>query len=72
MSLKRKLQRAALRKLGPEFAHATMIIVDRKDGRYAWAVQCTRTAKMLVGPRGRYETENEAWAAGWEEVFTRA
>lgn len=72
MSLKRKIQRNVLRKLGPEFAHATMIIVDRKDGRFAWAVQCQRTDKILIGPRGRHDTEEQAWSAGWEEALKRA
>ncbi len=72
MSQKRKMQRAALRKLGPAYKHATMIIVDRKDGRFSWAVQCSRTAKILMGPRGRFDDEEQAWEAGWKEALSHA
>jgi hypothetical protein len=72
MSQQRKLARAALRRLGPEYRHATMIVVDRRDGSCAWAVQCTRSGDILLGPRGSFEDEERAWAAGWKEILQRA
>lgn len=72
MSLQRKMHRNLLRGLGENYRHATMVIVDRADGRFAWAVQCTRSAKYLLGPRGRFDTEEQAWQAGWAEVRKRA
>jgi hypothetical protein len=69
--VRRKLRRQVLRKLGPAYKHATMIVTDRKDGRYGWAVWCDKTDKILLGPRGHFNDEDAAWEAGWQEVLRR-
>ena len=71
MSQQRKIQRAALRRL---FGHSYMTVEVRrgKTVRYAWAVRSAKDNKIVLGPRGNFRDEEDAWQAGWQEVMRRA
>jgi hypothetical protein len=71
MSERRKLQRAALKRL---FGHSYMEVVRRRSSelRYAWVVRGAKDHRALLGPRGSFEEEEAAWTAGWEEIMRRA